>query len=179
MKTLAVLGATAAAVSTATPGDATQLLYTLYGIDTNGKVENSRWYMDSNPLVADYLNGAYFEVDDLQGSFNYGTDFHADIDNLTFYHLGAYVAGFSTVFDYQGIVDFNGPQLYTGPESAPTMLTGTFNVHDYYSNASFTLNAAAVPEPASWALLMAGFGLIGCTLRARRTTLRYADAATA
>lgn len=175
MKTLAVLGATVAAVSTASPGNATQLLYTLSGVDTNGKTEFSTWYMDSNPVVADSAKGVFFEVDNLQGSFNYGDDFHADIDNLTFYHLGAYIAGASTLFDYEGILDIAGPQLYTGPEAAPTMLTGTFDVHDYYSGASLKLEAAAVPEPASWALMLAGFGLIGCALRARRTSIRFAN----
>ncbi|MGF7170750.1 hypothetical protein FHS91_002436 [Sphingobium xanthum] len=37
-------------------------------------------------------------------------------------------------------------------------------------------NLTAVPEPASWALLLAGFGAAGAALRSRRrmTTLRYA-----
>ncbi len=32
-----------------------------------------------------------------------------------------------------------------------------------------SLNVAAVPEPASWAMLIAGFGLVGATLRRRAT----------
>ena len=36
------------------------------------------------------------------------------------------------------------------------------------------LPAAAVPEPASWALMIAGFGLAGATLRRRNTALRTA-----
>jgi hypothetical protein len=34
--------------------------------------------------------------------------------------------------------------------------------------------AAGVPEPASWALLTGGFGMIGGTLRRRRTTITFA-----
>lgn len=34
-----------------------------------------------------------------------------------------------------------------------------------------TLAIAAVPEPASWAMLIAGFGLVGATLRRRRNQL--------
>jgi hypothetical protein len=37
-------------------------------------------------------------------------------------------------------------------------------------NASGTFAAAAVPEPASWALMLGGFGLIGGAMRARRRT---------
>ena len=37
---------------------------------------------------------------------------------------------------------------------------------------SFTPNFAMVPEPASWALMIAGFGLIGATLRSSRRVSR-------
>lgn len=33
---------------------------------------------------------------------------------------------------------------------------------------TFTVTAAAVPEPASWALMIGGFGLVGAVLRQRR-----------
>jgi PEP-CTERM motif len=35
---------------------------------------------------------------------------------------------------------------------------------------NFTLNTAAVPEPASWALMIAGFGLVGGAMRRRGAT---------
>ena len=40
---------------------------------------------------------------------------------------------------------------------------------------SFTFNAApaAVPEPASWAMFIGGFGLIGSGLRRRRTSVSF------
>jgi hypothetical protein len=34
-------------------------------------------------------------------------------------------------------------------------------------------NSGAVPEPASWALMLGGFGLVGCTLRARRRSVAF------
>ena len=33
----------------------------------------------------------------------------------------------------------------------------------------FTLIAASAPEPATWAMMISGFGLVGATLRRRRT----------
>lgn len=63
-----------------------------------------------------------------------------------------------------------GPQLYSGPESAPTMLTGTFELFDAYSGApiSLTVSAVAVPEPATWGTMILGLGMAGATLRRRR-----------
>jgi hypothetical protein len=43
-----------------------------------------------------------------------------------------------------------------------------FNTHLTISNA------AAVPEPASWALMAAGFGLAGMAMRLRGTSIRFA-----
>jgi hypothetical protein len=44
---------------------------------------------------------------------------------------------------------------------------------DYGTNAVFT-SPTAVPETASWAMVIAGFGLIGGTLRRHRTNVRFA-----
>jgi len=176
MKTLAILGAATAAIMSADPAAATTLLYTLYGVDTTGDVENSSWYLDSNPLVTNSQTGSFFEIDGIAGNFNYGPSFHADVNNLTFYNIGAGSSGLpgvANLFDYEGIVDIFGPKLYSGPEAKPTMLTGIFTTHDYYSGANYTLKVAAVPEAATWAMMLAGFGLVGCALRARRTSVRY------
>ncbi len=51
-----------------------------------------------------------------------------------------------------------------------------------YSGKSFStavipgLTSAAVPEPASWAMMIAGFGLAGAALRRRKTTVKFAIA---
>ena len=48
--------------------------------------------------------------------------------------------------------------------------------YDNYGIFSVTVNGApgAVPEPASWALMLTGFGLVGWTLRQRSTKVRFA-----
>jgi len=58
---------------------------------------------------------------------------------------------------------------------ALTLLIG--NAGSYYSDTTavkFTLSTGAVPEPASWAMLIAGFGLTGAALRRRTTFLQGA-----
>ena len=42
------------------------------------------------------------------------------------------------------------------------------------TNQSQVFLSAAVPEPATWAMLIAGFGLVGAATRRRRTTVSYA-----
>jgi PEP-CTERM motif len=48
----------------------------------------------------------------------------------------------------------------------------------FYNNDSvgvnFTATLGAVPEPASWALMIAGFGLVGFAMRRRATTIGFA-----
>jgi hypothetical protein len=46
-------------------------------------------------------------------------------------------------------------------------ITGNFRVTDFLPDASNFLGSAT-PEPASWALMIGGFGLAGATLRRRR-----------
>lgn len=63
-----------------------------------------------------------------------------------------------------------GGQLYTGSNAAPT-----FSLSSFSTTAGFpgtlgtgTLTISAVPEPDNWALLIAGFGLIGAIAHRRR-----------
>jgi hypothetical protein len=70
------------------------------------------------------------------------------------------------------LLEATGPQLYNGPETAPVFHTGTFALTGLSTPGSFSLTiapvSAAVPEPASWALMISGFGLAGAALRRRQ-----------
>ena len=48
----------------------------------------------------------------------------------------------------------------------PTQFTGTYTLGS--ATGTGTFNIAAVPEPATWAMMIAGFGLVGGSLRSRR-----------
>jgi hypothetical protein len=61
-----------------------------------------------------------------------------------------------------------GPQMYTGLESAPTMLTGGFTLNTTFAvgtslstQPSTTVQAAAVPEPSTLLTLAAGLLALG------------------
>jgi hypothetical protein len=54
------------------------------------------------------------------------------------------------------------------PASAPAQLI-SYSLQDGSSSFRFVFrNAAAVPEPASWAMMLLGFGVVGIALRKRR-----------
>lgn len=69
---------------------------------------------------------------------------------------------------------FFGPALFDGPTTAPIFRTGTFRLSTMPRNVpsdvqvfDYTIRIAAVPEPATWAMMIAGFGLVGTALRRR------------
>ena len=131
------------------------------------------WTLPVNPVIA--------PVDD-------HTPFGFTIPNWSFSENGAPMVGtfdfFSTLFDggfqltsgVSLLINAQGDQLYSGPESAPTMLTGTFGPFtDCGSDPSCsnpntaTLEAtstSATPEPTSF--LLFGTGLLGIVLISRR-----------
>lgn len=74
------------------------------------------------------------------------------------------------------IGSFSGPQLFSGPASAPTLLTGRFTLFDGPLGSSGVLNVtsvvAAVPEPGTWAMMIVGVGLAGSVVRRRKIITR-------
>jgi hypothetical protein len=74
-----------------------------------------------------------------------------------------------------------------GNESVNTLLTGGFRYYDFVSTVPLggasggnvllkSLTVTPVPEPETWALMIAGFGGIGAALRRRRTQVAVATA---
>lgn len=51
-----------------------------------------------------------------------------------------------------------------------------FTAKDVVIDRVFLATVAAVPEPATWALMLTGFGMVGCAMRRRkaRTSVRFA-----
>ena len=79
--------------------------------------------------------------------------------------IPVYCAG-CTVAEQQAAIDL----VATGPY--PTKFTGTYGLHVEGSNSietgAGTFVFGAVPEPATWMMMIAGFGLIGSALRRQR-----------
>lgn len=67
-----------------------------------------------------------------------------------------------------GTVDLARERLFTNLDSGNVY----FNLHTAnFPGGEIRGNLAAVPEPASWAMLVIGFGLVGSTMRRRSTAI--------
>jgi hypothetical protein len=166
MKLLGLLAAIATA-TLSTVASATPLKFEISG-DYSAK-----FVLDSTPVPDFFQDGYLFAIYGVPG-FPGASSQHADIG---FFNAAgtAGAAGLLIVdsggFDY--LLDAIGPQLYTGPESAPTFHKGSYALTGLSTPGDFTLTISAIPEPASWALMIIGFGLAGTAMRPRRASLDY------
>jgi hypothetical protein len=62
-----------------------------------------------------------------------------------------------------------GPEVFSGSLGSPQFAPGKFALQDFYTGASDTLTIATVPEPSSWASLLAGAFCLGGALRRARS----------
>ena len=154
------------------PASAATLLYTVTGAYT------ASFELNNKPVsLVDPSDPNAFFVFDVPGTFGG----YAGIGGLTFYSA-AEGGGFTTTFlnPDTSTYDLSNPvglQLFTGPLSHPTLLAfGPTIFTDYYDpRLTYTISAIVtdVPEPASWAMMIAGLGLIGGLSR-RRPIVRLA-----
>ncbi len=70
-----------------------------------------------------------------------------------------------------------GPDLFSGSPSAPVFNLGNFGLRNGFFGQNVVLKISqsdpiappgAIPEPTTWAIMIAGFGLVGSAIRRRR-----------
>lgn len=69
--------------------------------------------------------------------------------------------------------DPNG-QFVDVPDGYRLTLTSTDGQFDYWNAAGPNPFSTGVPEPATWAMIVGGFGMLGATARRRRTPINFA-----
>ncbi|WP_419814162.1 PEPxxWA-CTERM sorting domain-containing protein [Glacieibacterium sp.] len=159
MKRLLSLAAAVAAVLSSVPASAVDLRYTIKG--SNGFAAS--FLLDSTTVSHPLFPDNFF-VFDVPGTFSDGSA----LAGLTFYDTEQ--EGGMTVFTANGTeASFVGPTLFSGTIANPTLVTFRPTVfrHYYDSSISYVTSAVAVPEPATWTMLLIGFGMVGTVVRRR------------
>ncbi|WP_260600228.1 PEPxxWA-CTERM sorting domain-containing protein [Sphingomonas endolithica] len=173
MKKIA-LGMAAAMVVATSPAYAAPLLFNF-----SGPSGTAIFQLDSNPtpdFSQTFIGSDQFSFSNVAGTFAgiAGTASTVSFGNGIFSSL-------SIAATNLGFTQFNSPTLFTGSPSNPIFLTGSFTlVNPFFGDGTLTISpaavAGAVPEPATWAMMLVGFGGIGFSMRRRlkvRTTVSY------
>jgi hypothetical protein len=105
--------------------------------------------------------------------------------SFTGFPLGVHSGTYNHIFDLTLASSWNG--TFIGPNGgtpagaeaafATALASGRayLNVHSTFApGGELRANLGAVPEPASWAMMISGFALAGATLRRRRLAVRFA-----
>ena len=80
-----------------------------------------------------------------------------------------YTAAAGGAFDSDFDV-YEGPALFTGTPDAPRFVNGIYQLDNFVDAGTLVISGAAAsptPEPAIWALMIGGFGLVGTAMRRR------------
>jgi acetyl esterase/lipase len=114
--------------------------------------------------------------------FGSPTSYFVDRGTVTFGADKQYTAfGSATTINYSNSNNFIGLRATSGSDVFYGFAFTTDNILNSYGfenvagrEITATVASGAVPEPASWVLMLSGFGLVGGTLRRRKAAVSFA-----
>jgi hypothetical protein len=145
-----------------------------YGADPGGRTLNNNFFQST--ITLSKVGGGTFDFNsvDLADIYNsYDSPLGGDV-------LFSFFDGTSTTTQTVTIDKLPGLQTFTFNKTGLVSLSFKAVTFNEVQTDNFVLNASsvvvdpgggAVPEPKTWALMLAGFGLAGTALRRRRTAL--------
>ncbi len=168
---LLAASAAAAAIVAATPASAATLLFELSGS------RSATFTLQSNPVVPDRVNsqpilgGSQIFFNNVAGTFN-GMERTANVN----FGSGNILAALNITGAGLPFTQFGGTDVFSFVDGSPVFQTGTFQFTGLATGRSTLVIsevAQAIPEPATWAMMLIGFAFVGATARAarRRTKL--------
>ena len=156
--------AAAVSVSLAAPASAATVVFTL----SDGLTGS--WELPASP-VPDVVFPDAFRINSVTGTVG-GSPFTTFMEFYLGTSGGGVCAGIGC-----SLLDLFGPQLFSGTPAAPTFALGDYVMKDASGNPAARLTIAeaggggVIPEPGTWAMLIAGFGLVGTGLRRRQVAV--------
>jgi hypothetical protein len=146
------------------------LLFTLEGS------RNAVFQLDSMP-TPDSFTSLQTNFNNVSGNFG-GVDTVASLINFGTTDGIFSAAALNILAPGLGFTQFSGDLLFGGTTANPIFTPGVYHLNNPFFGGPATLTiseaggaASAVPEPASWAMLVAGFGLMGTAARRRRSRM--------
>lgn len=146
---------------------------TVWSFDITGN-GNASFIIDSSKTKPWSTNNTGITYANVSGIYN-GTSTSRYIQ---FFNDTSY-GGFNIGFVGQG----KGTMVYTGSTSDPVFTVGTFSLLPFAFGTSggYTVTikevvAAAIPESATWAMMLVGFGMVGGAARYRRRAVKVSFA---
>jgi hypothetical protein len=124
--------------------------------DTAGTLITSTTVLGTDPIVGHYVWGAITPITLGAGRYVIGGEFLGDGS------FNSYASGIVSIPEYSYGQDL---QVYGAGLNFPTATYGGYGDNGILE-VSFSVGGA-VPEPASWALMIAGFGIVGFAMRRR------------
>ena len=128
------------------------------------------WQMDAERVPEEYFGEVGLVMWEVAGTYAGSASSMADIGSFN----GGFGGGLSILdldtFAYLLVAD--GPQIYAGTETNPLFAPGIFALTEYEGTGRYLLTVtevaeAAVPEPATGALLLGGLGLLAFARKRR------------
>jgi hypothetical protein len=164
---IALAAASLVALGIGSEADASQVLFSFIGPSIISFV------IDKSPVPSFQTSDGFT----LQGIPDIVNGVSSSITHLSFTSSDPYSIG----LDGNILLEDHPLQFYNNGNYNPTFMVGQYSFNgqgneDVYSLA-ITDVAGAVPEPATWAMMLVGFGGVGFAMRRRskvRTTVSYA-----